>query len=634
MVSKTPHVSFGRSMLHEEQLGLREKIEALAAEGLTRPLHVDTVPGVYAHAEPALFPAARGWVLLFDLHRVFLYDDPAGPESVRADSVVRFIVDDYPFKPLHLLRRHLARHPYKFFYDLAALDLLPLLWRADRPGTVTVLDLLTAEIRTAAANRHPALRVGASPPVQTAASVGSAAAAGAGTFPLTDRVAGAGWRTDSTPRLDDIVSPDVGFIRSERAVLSQASIPDTVTRVAWHEGLAEDFCGGISFRAAEARAVARCEAVERFHVIAPPADEPLVYGSYAELREEAVDPESLFFHHVSIPEQASRYLRYVEYDATTPMHWTWAGDPRRRRGRLVPAQEVWFNVPLLPGESSCIISSTNACALGGCPEEAALFALLEAVERDAYMTMWYLRRTCAQIDPASVRFEPFQLLWARMTATFPNYRIHLFDLTADITIPSVAAIAVRQSGDGPRTLHATAARPQAERALFTALKDLSASLVVGPQAYRRELAEKFLAAPELVFKPEDHRALYALDEPFARLSFLDFDARPRLTAEDLNERAPVKPRETYNLRQVLEQLLAHLHDRDVEVLWKDMTYAEFARRGLHCVRAITPGLYPLWFGHNAARFSVTERLRRMALKYTGRSLSAVGDYNLEIHPLS
>lgn len=632
MTSDTLHVSFGRSLLHEEQLRLREKITTLAAAGLTRPLHVDTVPGVYARAEPAPFPDARGWVLLFDLHRIFLYDDPATPASARADSIVRFVIDDYPFKRLELLQRHLERHPYKFFYDLATLDLLPLLWRADRPGTVTVLDLLTAEIRAATVNNHPALRVGATPPVQTAAAADRAAAV---TFPVTDRVAGAGWRVNSTPQLADLVSPDVGLIRSERAVVSPASIPDTVTRVAWHMGQAEDFCGGISLRASEALAVSRCEAVERFHVIAPPAGEPMVYGSYADLRwAAAVDPESLFFHHVSIPEAASRYTRYVEYDETTPMYWTWAYDPHGRRGQLVPAQEVWFNASLLPDEHACIISSTNACALGGCLEEAALFALLEAVERDAYLTMWYLRRPCMQVAPESVRFEPFQLLWARMAVTFPNYRIHLFDLSADITVPSVAAVAVRQWGEGPRTLHATAARPEAARALFTALKDLAASLSVDPRTYRRELAEKFLSAPGLVFKPEDHRAFYALDEPFARLSFLDFGARPQLTAADLNERAPVRPQSSHNLRRVLDQLLEHLYDQDIRVLWKDMTYPEFARRGIRCVKAITPGLHPLWFGHNAARFSVTERLRRMALKYTRRVPSAAGDYNLEIHPLS
>ena len=77
--------------------------------------------------------------------------------------------------------------------------------------------------------------------------------------------------------------------------MSMASVPVAIARVAWSEGGQEDFCGGISFSGDEATLVARCEGLERLHVIAPRANESLIHGSYAELSDDAVDPASLFF---------------------------------------------------------------------------------------------------------------------------------------------------------------------------------------------------------------------------------------------------------------------------------------------------------------------------------------------------
>ena len=142
----------------------------------------------------------------------------------------------------------------------------------------------------------------------------------------------------------------------------------------------------------------------------------------------------------------------------------------------MPAQEIWFNTDRFQDEHLCVTSTTNACAVGQCLEEAALFALFEAIERDAFLTTWYLRRTCDQITASSVRFEPFQLLWARLRARFPNYRFHFFDICSDVTIPSVALVAVRTSGTGPKMLLTAATHLFAERAMFSALKDLGVSL--------------------------------------------------------------------------------------------------------------------------------------------------------------
>ena len=618
-------ISFGQTLLNPENQPLREKITALGAGRLTRPLHVDTLLGV--EMNPCSFSPGneRTWFLLFDYHHLFVYDDPMNDTAPHVDSIARYVVDDYPFKPFELLARHIERHPFKFFYKLETLDLLSTLWLYDRPGMVVVLDQVTGEVSVSKAHLHPEIEQEFSAKPKPVDSVLTPPADVV--FVLRDREAEANLRCGAPTSLAEFISTDLGIIRGERVAFRGTQIPGAVTRVAWRRGRHEIFCGAKNFRIKDAVEVARYEAIERHQTIFPNPTEPLVYGSYAALKDVAIDPLSLFFSSMDQRSNAPQ-ARYVRYDERTRMYWTWAHDPLGAHTRLVPAQEVWFTY-FLPEESSCIGNTTNACALGSCLEEAALFAIFEAVERDAYLTMWYLRRACEKVRPESVNFEPFQLLWARTRAAFPNYRVHFFDLSADIKIPTVAAVAVREQGTGPRTLHAATTRIDATRAMFSTLVDITAELSVS-----RDPRKELFSNPEVVDKPEDHRDLYALDEPFARLSFMNFEAAPTLEAEDLNRRSPVRPQELYNLRSVLQDVLRHLEDAGVHVWLKDITHPVFAARQLRCVKAVSQGLYPMWFGYHDVRFALTERLRRLAQHSGVPPPESEGDVNLELHPFS
>jgi ribosomal protein S12 methylthiotransferase accessory factor len=298
---------------------------------------------------------------------------------------------------------------------------------------------------------------------------------------------------------------------------------------------------------------------------------------------------------------------------------------------LVPAQEIWFNTDRFQNEHLCVTSTTNACAVGQCLEEAALFALFEAIERDAFLTTWYLRRTCDQIAASSVRFEPFQLLWARLRARFPNYRFHFFDICSDVTIPSVALVAVRTSGTGPKMLLTAATHLFAERAMFSALKDLGVSLSSHVPSHQNGGSDHLFAHAEDVDSPDDHRVLYSLDQSFAKLSFLGFDSQHRLTCEDMNHRSRFVSQESFDLREVLECLIERLEGLEVQILMKDISHPELAATGLRCVKAIGIGLYPMWFGYYGIRFAVTSRLKRLAKKW-GAPILNERDINLELHP--
>jgi ribosomal protein S12 methylthiotransferase accessory factor len=422
----------------------------------------------------------------------------------------------------------------------------------------------------------------------------------------------------------ELQSAAFGPVRSRHAEVDEVGLCAATARLQLDRGTHTVFCHGRGLRPADAGRVAMCEALERVHIFHGPG-EPLVHGSYADVADRAVDPRELFI---------GTYAGQPTFSDLEPIYWTWAWELPRGRARLVPAQEIWFRTGAPGPERQLVAATSNACALGGSFEEAALFAILEAVERDAYLIGWYLRRSWRRIDLDAVRLEPFQLLRRRWEASYPGYGLCLFDATTDTGIPAVAGVAVRHTGDGPRTFHSAAARLSTDQACLVALKDLCgfrAQLSPERQAELRPLLDE----PGRVRTPEDHYHLFALEESFERLAFLDLDpASPGIAPADVDQGAVITPAEQYDLRDLLVRVSAHLEGVGVSVLLKDITHSELAGFGQRCVRAFTPGLFPLWFGYGEQRFALTERLRRLAHDYTGRDITDPRDCNLEMHPFS
>lgn len=609
---KCPEIRFGASLGSSENAPLRARVEALAAT-LDRPLMVDSVLAFTGEDPRARQLSARPVTyLLFDLQHVFLYDE-VQEGTQRIDSAVRFIIDGYGAQPFELLARHVEEGAFQPPVPLESLDLLPSLWAAFRPGVLTALGLTTGQIERVAVTLHPSSpETGLEPRPDSGPQ-------------FRQRFTGASLRQRPPTGLEDFVSRFAGMVRSQQTIWEYMSLPVGVSLVMWNQGSRQELCFGKGVCEESAAAVAICEALERFQITYHCSGQELIYGTPQELARDwpgrIIDPRDLFFGRS--PECPEDDLLPV-YRDDMPMHWTRAcsvfGDEV-----LVPAQEIWYSTRKLPGEPVLVEQTTNGYALGSCVEEAALFALLEAIERDAYLLMWYLRRPCIEIDPDSIVDERFQLLRRRWELEFRNYSFHLFDITVDTGVPTVAACAVRRRGQGPKTFHGAATRLSAERACCVALEDIAG---FSRQMYesRRPRSLHLLSHPEDIAGPTDHGTLYGLDEPFERLGFLDFEGGPRIGIQDVQRRgliAPAAPPERYDLREVLQRLSRHLESCGARVFFKDITHPAVAERELRCVKAITPGLYPLWFGHRKRRFGVTPRLER---------LGGIPPYNLEVHP--
>lgn len=607
-------VTFSPALSQPNLAALRQRLRSLLGKEPSRFVRAETFfELVQATATPE--PPDAHTYIVFDLQRLILFRDSASTAKPRIDSLMRFLLDGYPIQPYDAFAAYERSHPYCFDFDLAVLEIIPRCLTELTPAEYVTIDLATAEIIRADLLHHPSTRSMGNtvqpPPVSSLRPV------------VVDR----SLRSGAIPQLGDLVDSAAGVIRSEEMPTDSKALTIGVTTVTWDRGTRTDFCYGKTLLASDALATARCEAVERFLVTHAPSASELIRGSFDELAQHAIDPRHLFVREVT--QGGSDAAR--GFDPSETIHWTWAFGPSGRHWRLIPAQEVWFELPSHLTERRFLVPTTSGCAVGSSFEEAAVFGALEAIERDAFLTSWYLRRPVTPIDLTSFESEATKLLLDRFRFVYPDYRVTLFDLTSDVGIPTVGGLAIRERGVGPRVFASTATHIDAEQACFRALKDLT-SLRSDLSAEQWTNIRRRAAAPGEINRPSGHMDHYALDENFAAVEHWATATRPAVAVAALGRSSPVPSSATLRLDQLLEAIDQKLRSIGAALYIKDLSHPTLAHRRLHGARAITPGLYPLWFGARASRFAITDRLHRLASLYTGQPLC--GDrLQLATHPL-
>ena len=554
--------------------------------------------------------------VLFEYDRVFLVHDEGTIETPCIACFMHHTVDQHTFPGVNALRRHYIDKGFSYLFDLSTLDILPDLLTRCTPGTAFVYLPGTVQIEPTSFLHH----------VRCAAPWHPASMANAKTLTLQDRRVDGSLRGPHRPDLSGITSFS-GIIRRERCFINASSLITYHTIGSWSEGRHERTCGGVARTPADARMIAQCEAVERYMVSYEPPDSALYESSYADMPPEAVDPRRLLFTLLRPPTKGKTYT------SDFLLSWTPAYSVTHDALRFVPAQEVWM---VVRSKNKChhFGATTNGCALGGSPEEAALHAFFELAERDSFLTSWYLQRSCVCIDPDSVSDAGFQLLFRHIQIKHPNYRFYFFDTMNDLCIPSVWLLAVRVSGTGKKTVTSAGADLTVEAAMASALREMSGHL---PRENGRPdegvAAQEPADDPTWITRVHDHATFYESDEVFHHFDFLD-RAKPMVSAASVQKRAVIPLAPSYNLREVLHQIGDHLGHLGSELILKDLTLPIFRKRGLHCVRVLAPDIYPLSFGYARQRFAINDRLQDLAKQYLGAPLRGPEDLNPHIHPFA
>ncbi|WP_290474167.1 YcaO-like family protein [Leifsonia sp. 71-9] len=178
------------------------------------------------------------------------------------------------------------------------------------------------------------------------------------------------------------------------------------------------------------------------------------------------------------PEELELFAEQQYEDASFPFHrLTHDVSIRWRRGREVASdQEIWVPAQLLhfvdawPDEPRIGYVTSNGLACGIQFVEAQLSGLFEAIERDAFMLVWYNRLSLPHLD---IESDPRLARLVERHIGPTGLDLHLIDLSGLSGVPTVLAVVRNLHSDvAPLALGAASAATAeraAEKAAFEGL---------------------------------------------------------------------------------------------------------------------------------------------------------------------
>ena len=326
---------------------------------------------------------------------------------------------------------------------------------------------------------------------------------------------------------------------------------------------------GVTF--AEARTTAICEAAERYSAsIADP--DAIVVATARELGARAVDPRR--FALFSERQYRDPGFGYTRFDLDTRLAWIEGRSLPDGDARRLPAQLV--HLVRRDDEPRIAQVTSSGLACGAKTADATLAALLELVERDAFMITWKARLSLPLLEGYDA---------SCVAPTGLTHRV--VDLSAFWDVPCAAAVVQSTvAGTAPLGVGAAAAST-IERAATKAL-DEAARVRTWADALRRGE----VPMPARIVSFEDHIRFYAEPANAPRADFLDVSAIRRHV--DAVARLPGGSADTR-----IEAICRRLAQRGASAYAVDVTSPDIAEAGLSVVRVVAPELCALDVEHDA-----------------------------------
>lgn len=366
------------------------------------------------------------------------------------------------------------------------------------------------------------------------------------------------------------LSPDPG---DPKVFLSMAAPANPKHLLPGAYGLIDMFASGTGFTREEADLSAVAEAVERY-CAAYVQPNMTVLDSWKQM-SESVDA----LHCSELPlfsdaQYSQLNFPYVPFLEDTPIRWVKGFNLTTQREKWVPAAVTWDSyLPLSEEESSICFGLMTGTACGSSLTQATINGLLEVVERDAFMIMWYNRLSLPRLDVCS------ESVADAFSEFFDNERftVHLVNMTSDHGIPSV--FGYLQTCDGKISIGG-AARLTLEKAVEKTLFEMS-QLFIGNK-------EQIFTNHPPVLIPEQITdyglRLSYYTQPYAKEE-LEFtyasEKMDPLRDDDFWVRGEEKDQ--------LERLVLALEQCGLEVIVVDITTPDVRELGMHVVKVLVPG---------------------------------------------
>lgn len=300
-----------------------------------------------------------------------------------------------------------------------------------------------------------------------------------------------------------------------------------------------------------------------------------------------LEPELLVLH---TDEQLQR-LPYARYTPDLPIEWIKGTRLDDRSECWIPAHAAYLVPPATT--PSFFQATSNGLAAGGDAQSAALGALLELVERDAFLSAWYHR---LPVQPIALHTHPDPRLvgivdaHGRRGVTIEAYR-----LPADHEIPAVAALAIGRDESDPAVvvgLGAGVVLADAVRSAVTEVAQVRPAIRMklrDPKVIERRA--QLVADPAEVSELEDHDLLYTDAHMLSAFDMWRSSTGEALVISDEERRA----------EGGVEWVVGELMKAGARSYLYDMTTRDISPLGLHVARAFIEDFQPIHFGDREFR---------------------------------
>lgn len=417
-----------------------------------------------------------------------------------------------------------------------------------------------------------------------------------------------GWRRRDLSLQSDVLS--ALYVNEQTGIATTVGIDGTnalcaVGSARMNIGGHEEWTAGLSGSFNQSKAVAVIEAVERYSGLRPRSARTTIRVPTSALADEHLSP-------LDVPLYGEWQYRLpgfpcVPFDPDMPIQWIEGRSLRTDRTVLVPKQLVYYDSAQYARTEYFVVETSSGSASGSSPLEAAFYALLEVIERDAVFRTWYRMVPPPRFDLQSIASPAARVLYQRFRE-LSGYELHALDITQPEGIPAVWLLALGTSEGGPRTYSASGAAPDAEVALYRALKELVGGFPYHCEQYlaRRASLLKLLDKSSTVLDKFDHSLMAGLPEAYEHFEFLLGDDKHVRTLADTSAECGLSTRA--GAGALAYQVAGRLADHGYDAIVVDQSNPEGLRGGIFTARALVPGFVPMTIAHMLRRTANCKRL--------------------------
>lgn len=405
---------------------------------------------------------------------------------------------------------------------------------------------------------------------------------------------------------------------------------------------AELYCGekidlgyGRDFDYETSQKCAILEALERYSGMYNKKTDSRIYGSYEELKEDAVNPETLGLHDKAQYDMDG-YL-YTKYSKDLKYYWVWAWSLKKNKAVLIPEQMAYYAPEIIREKTNRFVYETsNGCALGSTIEEAFLYGLFETIERDNFLVSWYNRLPLTEIDVENSELQ--DVINLKIYIESMGYEMHFYDMSMELKVPAVWGLIINRSEDAlVKTYSAAGAHFNPESALRGALLEIVTSISIYEKKYvdadlqaRREMMYRDDAK---VTEFEDHVLLYSHPEAVERIQYLlDSDEKKKTLKEIYPEWYQNNAFQHVTLDEDIDEIVRRIFEFYDDIYVVNSTGDLLKKCGLASCKILIPGMNTMSFGHQYRRINVDRVLN--APVWAGRAKESItlDEINTLPHP--